>query len=598
MKINLLGWKKTGEEGSLTHLQHEQGHEMTINHSILSPKMRGEIKALPSAQKDVSGNKHPDKKPAPHLAEGGEVKQEENPIDENKVVQDLANGPDAADKRILEQTAEEAKVKDLEKKAEEDKAKADYEAYKAKQPETEDTRPGRETSAQDSNQGNIDHIIASHKNLTDSHNAIVQAFSKSQPQPQAQPEPQPQQPQINITEGATPGADQTAAGPVSQPTSQPVPQSAPTSTPAVNNNIPSVTPPDTTGIPTQIPSTYNKDMAAAQQGIQTIQDYHMDQEKKNQALYDKIVQDKIDPDRYWNNQNTGSKITTAIGLILGGLGAGATGGKNLAVDALNHIIERDVDAQKSNLAQGNTLYKMNLEATKDATEARAMTVNQQLTMAQAMLSKRASDNQSSLSQLEAQKAVQDIQKLKLENNMGAFKAKMFNEIGNTTSTNLPPGKIDLSKFNKYTLSGVMPKEDVTAATKEAGNYQLAEELRRNMDQSARHLDKQIGAGVFTPSDRQSAIQAFAGRIAKIAEGRFNLEESKLQAHALLPSPLDAPNTVKNKTERRKQFFDSLVETPTLERYHLKAPRESNSSVQTMNGIPYQLGADGQYHRVK
>jgi hypothetical protein len=65
---------------------------------------------------------------------------------------------------------------------------------------------------------------------------------------------------------------------------------------------------------------------------------------------EKISNEKIDPSRYWNSKDAGTKAINIIGLMLGGLAAGINGGKNPAMDYLNHQIDRDVDAQKANLA--------------------------------------------------------------------------------------------------------------------------------------------------------------------------------------------------------------------------------------------------------
>ncbi len=47
MKFPLEGFHKVSKDGNKTVLRHPEGHEITVNHSILSPKMRGEIEALP-----------------------------------------------------------------------------------------------------------------------------------------------------------------------------------------------------------------------------------------------------------------------------------------------------------------------------------------------------------------------------------------------------------------------------------------------------------------------------------------------------------------------------------------------------------------------
>ena len=159
-KFSLNGFKKISKTADTTTLQHPAGHELTIKHTLLSPKLRGDIEALPHISE-----KHPDtvapKAPTvPKFAEGSK-----------EPVQAEENGPDAADRRITEQNAAEESKSKSETESKADADKAAYEAYQSRQPATEDTRPGR---------SNIDDLIESHKNLTDSHNAIVQAVAGNQ----------------------------------------------------------------------------------------------------------------------------------------------------------------------------------------------------------------------------------------------------------------------------------------------------------------------------------------------------------------------------------------------------------------------------------
>jgi hypothetical protein len=604
MKLSLTGFQKVKSEGNTTTLKHPAGHSMTINHTILSPKLRGDIAALPSVEKDSSGNKHPDEEHVQKLADGGETEPSDlvKSITTTGQAATYRNEPPPSVPKVQKSNSGEATNVTPEKAQQAQESfvqKADGGEIKEEdnkpkpeslpEPEKKDEPEYKEGNAPegvspvpkpDSNpNSSIKDLIDSHKNLTDAHNAIVQSLAGSQ-QPQSQDwqgsrgvvsgttDP------TNITANATPGADQSAAGQSQQPS-----VNQPPAVPAVVSQPGSQT-------PNVVVPGYNAPMTQAQQDIQALQSYSQDKEAKNQQLFEQVSQDKIDPNRLYNNASTGAKIGNAIGLLLGGLGAGRTGGKNLAVSAMNDAIERDVDAQKANMAQGMNLYKMNLEATHNEQEARAMTINQQLTLAQAAISKQAASTQNATALQNLQKGNEEIKALKLQNDMGAYKAKALNDLSSGSSTPQQNG-IDQKRFNELKLSGVMPKEDITAATKEAQNYQEAQKLQQDMEGSAKHLDKQIGAGILTPSDRNSAINAFAGRIAKIAEGRFNLEESKLQAAALLPSPGDLPSTVKNKAQRRAQFFDSLTPTTTLEGYGLKAPSQPDTETKTMNGVQYK-----------
>lgn len=81
---------------------------------------------------------------------------------------------------------------------------------------------------------------------------------------------------------------------------------------------------------------------------------------RGQALFDDVLNGKIDPKRLWNNADTGTKIAASIGMILGGMGAGMTRGPNYALQVIERAIDRDIDAQKSNLAKKENLLNYNI----------------------------------------------------------------------------------------------------------------------------------------------------------------------------------------------------------------------------------------------
>ena len=66
------------------------------------------------------------------------------------------------------------------------------------------------------------------------------------------------------------------------------------------------------------------------------------------ALTDAVLSNQIDPNGFWNSRSVPQKISAAIGMVLGGLGSGLTGGPNYAAQVINNAIDRDVAAQKMN----------------------------------------------------------------------------------------------------------------------------------------------------------------------------------------------------------------------------------------------------------
>lgn len=92
------------------------------------------------------------------------------------------------------------------------------------------------------------------------------------------------------------------------------------------------------------------------------------QEQDYQRISDDIINNsKIDPNRMWQNMDTGNRIAAGLAIALGSIGGVMTGqGGNAAMSVIDKAIDRDIDAQKSALenkrtalsAQGNMLSMM------------------------------------------------------------------------------------------------------------------------------------------------------------------------------------------------------------------------------------------------
>lgn len=82
---------------------------------------------------------------------------------------------------------------------------------------------------------------------------------------------------------------------------------------------------------------------------------------------------KINPNAYLENMSTGKRISTAIGLFLGGMSTPFTHQGNPALDFLNKQIDRDIQGQKDKLGKIRTIYEANQALYKDKTLADAAT---------------------------------------------------------------------------------------------------------------------------------------------------------------------------------------------------------------------------------
>lgn len=82
--------------------------------------------------------------------------------------------------------------------------------------------------------------------------------------------------------------------------------------------------------------------------------------KERDAAVSDIQNHLIKPNQYLTDLSGAGKAMTALGLMLGGYGAGLKGGPNMALDFLNNQINRNLEAQKSNMGvRENLLSALN-----------------------------------------------------------------------------------------------------------------------------------------------------------------------------------------------------------------------------------------------
>lgn len=79
------------------------------------------------------------------------------------------------------------------------------------------------------------------------------------------------------------------------------------------------------------------------------------------AKIDAVSKLHADPSRWWNSRTTGQKIAGAIGVFLGGIGAAITHTQNAALGIIEREIDRDIEAQKENIANQHNALRSYLE---------------------------------------------------------------------------------------------------------------------------------------------------------------------------------------------------------------------------------------------
>lgn len=122
---------------------------------------------------------------------------------------------------------------------------------------------------------------------------------------------------------------------------------------------------------------------AQQQLLKNYQTNYNQLDTERQKWMSDIQNQKVDPNRFMSSMGTGQRVSTAIGLILGGMGGGLLHQKNPALEYLNDQINRDIAAQQTDLGKKENLLSANMKQfgnIKDATDMTRVMLNDAASM--------------------------------------------------------------------------------------------------------------------------------------------------------------------------------------------------------------------------
>lgn len=132
-------------------------------------------------------------------------------------------------------------------------------------------------------------------------------------------------------------------------------------------------------------ATAKSDLAKAQEPLfrtaaknqqdlaQDYQTHYSTLDTERQNFQQDLQNQHIDPQHYLSSMGTGQKISTGIGLILGGMGGGLLRQGNPALGFLNDQINRDIDSQKLELGKKENLLSANMRQFGNLRDATDMT---------------------------------------------------------------------------------------------------------------------------------------------------------------------------------------------------------------------------------
>lgn len=276
-----------------------------------------------------------------------------------------------------------------------------------------------------------------------------------------------------------------------------------------------------------------------------------------------IANGHINPRQYIEKMSTGGRIMTSIGLILGGMGSGLTGGPNVVLDHLNRQIDNDIKAQQGELDKKQNMLRANLQQFGNMRDAVQMTHAMQLGIV---------SNQLKASAAKAQDPIAKARALQAAGALDMKVAPMLQQIAQRklvlqaqASGALPPARA---------VSLLVPKEQQAAAYKELA---AAQEHSKNFENAMKGFEKvnkvnTVKGRVLDPKDLLTGgtdaqqLNAVLVEMSKDAGGRPSPEVLKQFKSQFVPDLTDSETERQTKKRALASFFKSKENFPTLQAY--------------------------------
>jgi hypothetical protein len=305
----------------------------------------------------------------------------------------------------------------------------------------------------------------------------------------------------------------------------------------------------------------------------------------------------IKPNDYLDHMSTGKKISTAIGLFLGGIGSAKTGQPNPAMQFLQSQIERNIEAQRANQGTRGTLlsalqnkYKDDLVATNMAKVIMASKVADEMNESAAKSGLPMAKVNNLMGQ---QQFARDYMPLKRQ--MDAY--QFFR------SSNAGPA----SKLTAGQMAGIINPEQYKEGIKELGVAEKTQEAHKAVDEILPSIEQQqtLGNRIGSPIQSSQKIAALKARLVPLIlssspSKRLTREAVEQEIAPYIPKFTTGKGTAKDLASDLHRSVDSLADkTPVLDGLGIQTPKYAPPApTKTVNGVTYKRGPNGEAIRVK
>ncbi len=591
-KLDLSKFKKVHSDHHMTTLQHADGHKIQIAHRALSPKMKADLDLLPA---------HGSKK----FADGGQVSDDEI-IAKKKSVDDYNNLHEDEPKEYPQDVQQKMSKTDVTPRKMaaggpvtkgNPKLQQAYKKYADGGDVSQDDQPAPKDNSLAGQQGapvtinispNASGQMAQVPPAMQSQNSIPGADDSAQspqiaPKQQAAVQQQDQQ-QLPSNQEDDSSPEDSSSAVMQTPTA-----SSPDDEPAVaakQPGQPQLQQPKTQQAPDMMQG-YQKQQAgiageaqaqgqlggreaqildkqaAQSQAAMNLMNKHMSEiDAERKSFQQDVQKGHIDPKAYMNSKSTGQKVMQGIGLILGGMGAGLTHQPNDALKMLNAQIDRDISAQRDNLANKQSLLAANMNRFKNLRDATDMTRLMMNDITKDQIQSAAAKSQDPMVKARAQQ---------LSGQLDAQMAPVFQQLSmrQALQSGREGGHVSDQDPSSY-VPYVVPEPQQKDVFKEIQNAQNASANeghimgmfdKANQENTLTNRAAHLG---FEPASVLSLKASFLPMIHD-AEGRVNEYEAKT-LYDLIPQPGDMPGKVAAKKAAIQSFIQQKKSAPNAKAF--------------------------------
>lgn len=317
-----------------------------------------------------------------------------------------------------------------------------------------------------------------------------------------------------------------------------------------------------------------QEASAAQEHMMQQQQLMKDTEAKGNAIMQELdnvrhdyANGHIDPDHFITSKSSLGKISTAIGLILGGISGGVLHQENPALKFLNAQIDRDVEAQKAEMGRKQNLMTVLNQQYGNMKDASNMARAIQLDMYKSKLDMAAAQSKDPIAKARAMQsgAILEQQKQALVGQTAQRQAVL-------------QGLQNGSLGPEHAVNVLVPEKQRAEAFKELKTAREAQSAMTQIESAMRQVQKLQSTSnrAMSPIQSKSQIDALnlqIGALGKDIFGRLNEQELKMLENSHVKYTDDA-NSVNVKIKNLQNIMSKHMDSPLLEAYGIKLPKKT------------------------